>query len=447
MHAINGPQNGPQDHQHWRYRHTMARHKLNDAFCKTVTESKDHHDGGGLVLRVNSGGSKQWVYRYQINKRRTSMGLGSFPAISLRQARQARNDAETLVKQKIDPRRERSQRLRRGAKLKDVVDEFFTTKKDILKRDKQWLSPFQHVLPKLGDRPVDSISVDDLIRTFEPIWKTKHPTAARALNRLEQVLVYAAGQGDWDIDITIVPKAKARLGRVKHTAKGHQALPWKELPDLWSSLDKTVTNTALKFYILTVVRVANVTYAEWEEFDNNLSVWSIPAERMKASKPFRVPLVWQARALLGKRGTGLVFPSYSARIRGVVSENTWNKHFRSNGWKTTAHGLRSTFRDWCAETSVCDDALAEFCIQHETAKGNKVARAYYRSDMLDARREVMSKWAGFVTGKEKAALDEKAKRDQSVAALDLPVEAGRHGRARTRREVEEWARNDVFDDT
>jgi len=425
----------------------MPRHKLNDAFCKAATEVKDHQDGAGLLLRVNKGGSKQWVYRYQINNRRTSMGLGSYPAVNLKKAREEHREAESLVKLKIDPKLARDQKLRRGAKLKDVVEEYFETREAKLKLGRQWLSPFRHVLPRLGEKPVDSISVDDLIRTFEPIWKSKYPTAVRAMSRLNQVLMYAAGQGDWDVDVTVIQKAKARLGQVKHTAKSHQALPWNELPDLWQSLDKSVTNTALKFYMLTVVRVSNVTYAEWGEFDDKLSVWSIPAERMKTSKPFRVPLSWQARKLLGKRGKGLVFPSNSARVRGVVSENTWNKYFRSNGWETTAHGLRSTFRDWCAETKVCDDKLAELCIQHETAKGNKVARAYHRSDMLDARREVMAKWADFVTSKEQAALDEKAKRYQSVAALDLPIEAGKHGRARTRREVEEWSRNDVLDDT
>ncbi len=376
------------------------------------------------------------------------MGLGSYPAVGLKQARQLRDNAEVHVKQKIDPRQERERQLRRGAKLKDVVEEYFVTKEDVLKLGRQWLSPFQHVLPKLGEKPVDAITKDDLIRTFEPIWKSKYPTALRAMNRLNQVLMYAAGQDDeWDIDTTVVPKAKARLGQVKHDVKNHQALPWQELPELWLSLDQSTTHTALKFYILTVVRVSNVTYAEWDEFDKKLTLWSIPAERMKTSKPFQVPLVWQVRSLLGKRGKGLVFPSYSARKRGVVSENTWNKHFRSSGWATTSHGLRSTFRDWCAETKTCDDKLAELCIQHETAKGNKVARAYYRSDMLGARREVMNKWADFVTSKAQAVLDTNARRAQSVEALDLPIEAGQRGNARTRREVEEWARGDVFDDT
>lgn len=423
----------------------MKRHLLKDSECRAASNG-ELQDGAGLILRTQNPNSKNWVYRYQLDGKRTNIGLGSYPAVSLKLARELHRKEETLVAQKIHPLTERSERVRRSATLKEVVDEYFQTKRDVLKTGEQWLSPFQHVFPTLGDMPVTDISVADVISTFEPIWKTKYPTASRALNRLDQVIKYAAGQGDWDIDMHLAAKAKARLGSVKHVAVHHKALPWQEMPMLWASLGDSVTHRALGFYLLTVVRVSNVTRAEWSEIDAPNRVWHIPAKRMKTSRAFSVPLTRPAISLIGQSTSGLIFPSSSAHVRGVVSENTWNKFFRANNWDTTAHGIRSTFRDWCADNKICDSETAEMCIQHETVKGNKVARAYYRSDLLETRREVMERWSEFLTTEDREAAMARVKAARFHESLSMPVEAATNGVSRTVEEVARWARPDILDD-
>jgi integrase len=183
----------------------------------------------------------------------------------------------------------------------------------------------------------------------------------------------------------------------------HQrAADWKDIPAIYKELGRSVADQALRFYILTVPRVANVTAAVWGEMDLKEGVWSLPAERMKSDKPFRVPLTWQAKEILHTMKpktdkTAFVFPSASAHKKGVVSENTWNNAFKARKRDTTAHGIRSSFSDWCVDNKICDEKLAEFCLDHQTR--TKVGKAYLRSDRLEERREVLSRWAEFVTEK------------------------------------------------
>ena len=165
----------------------LARDKLIDSQCKAA-KSGEFYDGAGLILQVHGPYSKNWVYRYQLNGRRTTFGLGSYPGVCLAEARRLHKEAEASAKVSRVPITHRVEQARAYATLNDVIEEYFQTKEDILKTGRSWLSPFQQVTPNLGDKQVDQISVTDLAENFKPIWKLKPPTARRALNRLGQML-------------------------------------------------------------------------------------------------------------------------------------------------------------------------------------------------------------------------------------------------------------------
>jgi integrase len=238
----------------------------------------------------------------------------------------------------------------------------------------------------------------------------------KAINRLDYVIRYASASDD-AVDITMVARAKTRLGGQGHKIQHLRALDWRKVPAVYRALGRSVAHTALRFYLLTVVRVSNVTNAEWSEFAKE--IWTLPESRMKAAREFRVPLSWQASGLVADaksrfKGDRYVFPSPTAWKKGVISENTWNSWLTENGFDCTAHGFRSSFRDWAAENQVCARDIAEMCIDH-AVKGRTEA-SYFRSDLLEQRAKVMQQWAEFVT---KQTADDRAEMLETKAIIAL----------------------------
>jgi len=383
----------------------MPMHMLTDAFLRTCSPG-EYCDGAGLYFLRQSESSASWYLRYQINGRRRKMGLGSYPEITLSAARQLAAKWRTVKAQRRDPIIERLDEIRRQEEqcptLGIVAQHAFDAKKPTLKNDGkagQWFDPLRlHVIPKLGHITPRDLTVGAIVDTFRPIWRDKAVTAMKAINRLDYVIRYASASDD-AVDITMVARAKTRLGGQGHKIQHLPALDWQKVPAVYRALGHSVAHTALRFYVLTVVRVSNVTNAEWSEFTKE--IWTLPDSRMKAGREFRVPLSWQASGLLSEarsrfKGDRYVFPSRAAWKKGVISENTWNSWLSENGFDCTAHGFRSSFRDWVAENEVCSNDLAEMCVDH-TVK-SKTEASYFRSDLLEQRAKVMQQWAEFVTG-------------------------------------------------
>lgn len=409
----------------------MARHKLTDAECRTA--SKDRQDGAGLFLKVD-GGSRSWVYRYQLRKRRKKVGLGPYPAISLAAARERHREAETLVKQGIHPKDHWEVQRRRGAPLRSVAEDYLKTKQKLKRKGEagRWMSPLDtHVFPALGALPIIDLTVDNISDALRPIWHDKHPTAVKALTRLGQIIRWSGGR-DTRIDVALSKRVAENLGEVAHKVEHHRALHWKQAPNAYLAVGSTRVQLALRFYMLTAVRVQNVTRMTWDEVDGD--VWHIPGERMKTGAPFRVPLSPQAKEVLsrvGGKGEGYVFPSPQAYKKGLISENAFTKWFRDNDWPTTAHGWRSTFREWCVSEGI-DDYLAEVCLQHE--KRQKTVAAYQREDRLEQRRPVMEAWSEFLTGISKEDFAE------TLALKPKPI-----GAPMSETEAAKWARGSKLD--
>ena len=380
--------------------------RLTAATVKVALPGK-YSDGDGLWLHKRSDGGGQWFLRVSIHGRRREMGLGSIDAVTLKEARAIAERQRSLVRQGVDPIRERQRQKREAIRnlhsLRDIAMDAFESRKAELKGDGKagrWLSPLEnHVLPKLGGVPVAEITQIDIRDVLRPIWHDKADTARKALNRLSICLRHAAALG-LDVDLQAPIKAQALLGKRKHTPVNIPALPWQDVPAFYASLsDGSVTHLALRLLILTAVRSGPLRFLRSEQVDGD--IWTIPAAMMKgrrdATTDFRVPLSQAALATIEaaksfERG-GYLFPSVR---KGVISDATMARLMERRQMAARPHGFRSSFRDWIAEATNTPFEVAETCLQHIV--GGSVERAYRRSDFLVQRRAVMEGWAAYVTG-------------------------------------------------
>lgn len=385
---------------------TRTLNRLTAAKVKSAAPGK-YADGGGLWLHKRDEDAGQWFLRVTVHGRRREMGLGSITDVSLKKAREAADKQRALVRQGIDPIRERQRQKREAIRnlhsLRDIALDAFESRKAELKDEGKagrWLSPLEHhVLPKLGGVPVAEITQIDIRDVLRPIWHDKADTARKALNRLSICLRHAAALG-LDVDLQAPIKAQALLGKRNHKPVNIPAMPWREVPAFYASLnDGTITHLALRLLILTAVRSGPLRFLRREHIAGD--VWTVPAALMKGRKDattdFRVPL---SRAALATIETakpferdGFLFPSVR---KGVISDATMARLMERRKLAARPHGFRSSFRDWIAEATNTPFEVAETCLQHTV--GGSVVRAYRRSDFLDQRRVVMEHWAAFVTG-------------------------------------------------
>lgn len=373
----------------------------------SAAETGKHADGGGLWLHKREDGGAQWFLRVTIHGKRREMGLGPYPTVSLAEARRRATDARTLVRDNIDPIKDRERQRREAARnlhlFREVAESAFESRKAELKGDGisgRWFSPLElHVLPKLGKVPVADIDQIDIRDTLAPIWHKKAETAQKALARINICMKHAAALG-LPVDLQAVEKARALLGRPRHKVEHIPAMPWQDVPAFYASLNEgTTTHLALRFLILTGVRSAPVRHLHESQIEGDL--WTIPGESMKGKRDetedFRVPLSDAAQAIiLAARRTardGFLFPSVR---KGVISDATMARMMERREMEARPHGFRTSLRVWLAEQTDAPHEVAETILAHTT--GNKVVKAYRRTDYLDQRRDLLERWEKVVTG-------------------------------------------------
>jgi integrase len=377
-----------------------AMNRLSASTLKSALVGK-HADGGGLWLVKRPDGGAQWVQRVTPHGRRREMGLGAYPDVSLKEAREAATHNRALVRQGLDPIKERERQKREAARnihmLTDVALDAFESRKAELKGDGtagRWFSPLElHVLPKLGKVPVADIDQNDIRDTLAPIWHTKAATATKAMNRLGIVLRHAAALG-LEVDLQATDKAKALLGKQRHTVTNVPSLSWQDVPAFYQSLGGSVTELALRLLILTGVRSGPLRHIHEDQISGD--VWTIPAEAMKgrkdATSEFRVPLSTEAQRDIAEARKfardGFLFPSAK---RGVISDMTMTAYMNRRGMKERPHGFRTSLRVWLAEATNAPHDVAEMCISHVV--GSKTVQAYKRTDYLEQRRLLMERWS------------------------------------------------------
>ena len=245
---------------------------------------------------------------------------------------------------------------------------------------------------------------------LQPIWATKTETATRVRSRIEAVLDWARVAGHregenparWRGHLSNLLAARAKVQKVRH----HPALPYAELPGFVATLKSQVgmSPIALQFLILTATRTSEALKACWAEFDMDEDLWIIPADRMKAGREHRVPLSAEAKTLLlgleAKKLGEAVFPGMraDAPLSNMALLTLLRRMNRSD---LTAHGFRSTFRDWAAEQTDAPREVAEMALAHVVS--DKVEAAYRRSDLMEKRRSLMHEWGAFCGSNGQAA--------------------------------------------
>jgi integrase len=365
-----------------------------------------HPDGTvrGLLLLVWPTGARSWVLRYQLRHRRRDMGLGPYPEITLARAREKALEARRLVKEGIDPLE--TKRRDQGLAFQAAAEALIESKRPRWRNAKhaaQWGATLaSYVYPKLGAVDVRAVDTRAVVDVLQPIWAAKPETASRVRQRIEAVLDYAtvlgARTGDnparWKGHLEALLPKPGKVRQVEH----HAALDWREAPAFLAELTKRegVAARALAYLILAAARSGEVRGMTWAEIDAREGVWTVPAGRMKAAREHRVPLTKGALALLGERGAAdaLVFPS-PTDPRKPLSDVTFIAVLKRMGRADlTAHGFRSTFRDWAGESTSHPREVIEAALAHRLK--DKAEAAYARGDLFVKRRRLMEDWAVYV---------------------------------------------------
>jgi integrase len=380
-----------------------------------------YSDGGGLCLAVNRNGSRSWVFRYMLNRRQREMGLGSFHAVSLSEARKRAAECRLLKSAGTDPIEARHAKWRAAEEAKLEAERAGITFRQCAeayieayrhtwtnnKHAEQLTSSLKtYAYPSFGDTSVQTVDTDLVLKVLEPMAATKSSTAARLRGRIENILDWAKAKGHrtgenparWRGHIAIMLPRLAKSKVVRH----HKALPYREIKGFMEELSKQdcTTARALELLILTATRTSETLLARWQEIDLNAGIWTIPAGRMKARKEHRIPLSMAAQDMLSNLArdpdSDFVFPG--AKRGKPLCHIALLSLLRRIGYarEITPHGFRSTFRDWAAEQTDHSPDVAEMALAHTIS--NKVEAAYRRGDLFEKRKALMEDWSRYCTG-------------------------------------------------
>jgi integrase len=373
-------------------------------------------DGNGLYLRVKSSGSKLWVFNYQapFSKRRSNISFGTFPPVTLAQARSERAICRELLAKDVDPKHARAERddaqaIAYANTLEVVARKWFKSKSKKLtdKYADDLLNSLQnHVFPKLGKRPIHKITAREVIEVLEPLQESgKLELVKRICQRLNMIMDYAVAS-DIVSDNRLVRMGKA----FESPDKVHlPTVSPDELPALVKAIEKASIKPVTRFLTLwqlhTMVRPSEASGARWDEIDLKNKVWNISSERMKKRREHSVPLTDQTLAILKqiKSLTGnreFIFPSDIDPRNRPINSSSVNMALRRMGYKgkLVSHGLRSLASTTLNEQGF-DPDLIEASLAH--LDKNATRAAYNRTDYLERRKSVMQWWSDHI---EQAAM-------------------------------------------
>ena len=378
--------------------------KLTARKVETAKAGK-YGDGGGLQLAVSPTGAKKWVLRYLWQGKAREMGLGSYPEVTLADAREKALAGRRLARSRVDPIAAR----RKGENVPtfgELADEIASQLSEGFRNEKhkaQWRMTLTVYAEPLRMKSVDKIATDDVLAVLRPIWQAKPETASRLRGRIERVLDAAKAKGyrtgenpaAWRGHLDNLLPKPSRLSRGHHAA-----MPYADVPAFIARLREreAVAASALEFAILTAVRSGEALGARWSEIDLDAKVWTLPPERMKGAREHRVPLCERAVVILEQMNEGrtgaYVFPGQ--RADRPLSVMALEMVLRRMGADVTTHGFRSSFRDWAGNETHFPRELAEHALAYVI--GDKAEQAYRRSDALARRRELMDAWARHCEG-------------------------------------------------
>lgn len=378
--------------------------RLSAAFVRTIKEPGFYGDGHGLYLKVDASGARRWVQRLMIHGKRRDIGLGSASLVSLSEARERALEQRKVARAGDDPialKRRSTGILTFEEAARKVHDLSRPTWRNE-KHGDQWINTMTtYAFPALGSKRIDQISSSDVLAAISSIWNEKPETARRVKQRLSTVFKWAMANG-WRTDNPAETITKALPKHDRSKTEHRKALPYDQVSGAIAKIRDSdagmTTKLAFEFLVLTATRSAETREAVWSEFDLGKGVWTIPAARMKAKKPHRVPLSPRCLSILAeaktlKRDTDdLVFPG--TKDTKPLSDMTLSKLMKDLKIAAVAHGFRSSFRDWAGETTAHPREVIEFALAHVI--NDKAEAAYARSDLFEKRKELMMDWSIFL---------------------------------------------------
>ena len=382
-----------------------------------------HTDLHGLALRITPQGGKQWIQKITLAGRQISLGLGTLDNVNLGQARDRAIENYQLARSGVDPRKpkEMAQQVAEAVAaappatappLKELAAEVIAFKSNAWKSTRhktQWEECLRlHAYPMLGDRPVNEISRNDVMDVLTPMWHTKGETSRRVLQRLTTVMDWAVVKGFREDNPCY--RLSLMLGKHQQVKKPHRSIPYAELPKALAAVQcgksAVEVKMAFTYLVLTAGRTGEVLGARWAEIDWEKKLWTIPADRMKNSRPHTVPLSRQsiavmelARELQGYKGIKdkweYIFPSRRAKGgHGPLSKMALEMCMRREGLDGTPHGIRSGFATWAAEVPEAREVVVEAALSH--TRRQRESLGYDRATHLPERTELLQTWGDFV---------------------------------------------------
>ncbi len=367
-------------------------------------------DGGGLYLRVKPNGSKLWIFNYYkpFIKKRSDISLGSFPDVSLANAREKRGEFRTLLASNIDPKLHREEAAAKKAEsqfntFKVVAEkwlEIHRSKVTDKTADRMWRSLDNHIFPKLGKVPIDCIKAPQAIELLQSLVKReKYEMARMVAQRMNSVMTFAVNAGLIHHNPLVGIKQMIPSNKVRNMP----SLRPEELPELMKALNfaqiMLPTRCLIEWQLHTMCRPGEAVTARWEEIDFKESLWVIPASKMKMGREHIVPLSTQSLALLeimkpisGHRE--YVFPSHR-NPKSHASKETANTALKRMGFKNrlVAHGLRALASTTLNEQGF-DYDLIEAALSH--GDSDKIRSAYNRATYVERRKSMMAWWSDFI---------------------------------------------------
>ena len=358
--------------------------------------------------------SKRWCQRLKVNGKEANYGLGSFPKVSLNQAR----DEAVANADKV----RRGEPVRPPATaptFKEATERYFRLQRGGWKAGTrygaQWMSSMRtHAFPRLGGLRVDLIIARDVLEALKPIWADRHPTAKVVRQRIRGVLEWCKAHKHVTENVAD-ERIDAALPSAPSAPTHHEALPYQQVPaaldDVAGCDEAWALKLCFRFLVLTAARSGEARGARWSEIDTSDRIWRIPEERMKNSIEHRQPLSAPALAVLEAAeslddGSGLVFPM-PLRPGTEFDDQRLPKLLQRIrlAHRATVHGFRGSFRTWASERTDADHAVKELALSH--AVGSEVERAYARSKLLEKRRDLMAAWGTYASGETRSCANRR----------------------------------------
>ena len=361
-------------------------------------------------------GAKQWLYRAVIGSKRRWIGLGGYPSVPTKNAREAGRELQESIKAGVDPVSEKKAVVAqlKAKQAKEITFEEFARNSFIPKEAKEYKSPAQvrrlnqllrdYAFPHIGNMHLEDIQRIHIVNLIKPIWEEKNETAKRVQNYVQKIIQRAIKEGlrekanpaIWKDDLELSFPTASKVHKVKH----HRAIDWRELPKFMTAMyEQDVPRgskpevSCMAFMILTVSRPSEARLVEWKEIDLEERAWTQPAGKYKSELEWKIPLCPTAIKILKSmpKRRGRVFSTLNG---AEIYDQYLSAMPDALGFDAVAHGFRSTFRTWGQEQQRFSEEALDLSMKH--VENASTRAAYARSQLFDERKKVLteySKWA------------------------------------------------------